>query len=92
MIKGSSRENEVDTLTTWAHLLAFQANAAVWYEWIDSASNPSDGLSRDGLSDTWTLSQNWSLREISQLPELSSESPAAVLERFYLDVGEDIGS
>ena len=31
----------------------------VWIEWIDSKSNPSDGLSRAGWEDAWTLEQQW---------------------------------
>ena len=27
-----------------------EQNSRTWYEWIDSKSNPSDGLSREGLS------------------------------------------
>ena len=37
-------------------------------EWIDSASNPADGLSRDGLADTWTVSQGWQL-QLAILPQ-----------------------
>ena len=37
--------------------------ARVWYEWTDPASNPSDGVSRGGLKDAWSLVQGWSLQE-----------------------------
>ena len=87
MIKGSSREQEVDALATLAHLLSFRLEAPVWYEWIDSASNPADGLSRDGLKDEWTLKQGWSLAEIPYPHDLLFASPTEVLERFHLDVG-----
>ena len=33
------------------------------YEWIDSDSNPADGLSRDGLQEEWTLNQGWDFAE-----------------------------
>ena len=39
-------------------------SCAEWYEWIDSASNPADGLSRDGIKDKWTLEQGWELQEL----------------------------
>ncbi len=32
-------------------------------QWIDSKSNPADGLSRDRLADAWTMSQHWQVRE-----------------------------
>ena len=34
-----------------AVVVAFAAqNIRTWYEWIDSKSNPSDGLSREGIT------------------------------------------
>ena len=91
MIKGSSRENEVDALTTWAHLLAYQNGASIWYEWVDTDSNPADGLSRDGLLDEWTRKQGWTLQEFQEPAALRTSTTAEVLERFHLDVGEFIG-
>ena len=38
---------------------------------MPSEVNPSDGLSRGGLRDEWTLSQNWDIREVS-LPDWSN--------------------
>ena len=92
MIKGSSREHEVDALATWAHLLSFQAHCPIWYEWIDSESNPSDGLSRNGLDDEWSNQQNRTLEEIDKPPDLLITSPSLVLERLHLNVGESIGA
>ena len=43
------------------HILAHTYNMRLWVEWIDSDSNPSDGLSRDGLDDKWTQQQHWNL-------------------------------
>ena len=40
----------------------------VWIEWIDSKSNPADGLSRLGLLDPWTQGQGWELSEAAQPP------------------------
>ena len=49
----------------------------IWYEWIDSKSNPADGLSRDGLLDKWTKRQGWNLEESASLQwnELVSALP-----------------
>eukprot|EP00972_Heterocapsa_arctica_P115389 16447476-Heterocapsa_arctica.AAC.1 len=38
-----------------------EASCAAWFEWIDSASNPADGLSRDGILDKWAVQQGWEL-------------------------------
>ena len=58
LIRGSARPEDIDHI---AAAVAFQnasLNHRAWYEWIDSESNPADGLSRDGLQDAWTRKQN----------------------------------
>ena len=50
------------------HLLQAVLNVRVWVEWIDSASNLADGLSRGGLEDSWTQQQGWLLTEGAQPP------------------------
>ena len=47
-----------------ALLSLVKLNSVVWFEWIDSESNPSDGLSRAGVNDPWTKSQDWSTEEL----------------------------
>ena len=64
LIKASSKQPDAHLICQFAHALLFRLGAQVWFEWIDSASNPSDGLSRDGLNDPWTSSQNWVLTEV----------------------------
>ena len=46
------------------HALCLILRCRLWVEWIDSESNPSDGLSRDGLRDKWTQLQEYSLAEL----------------------------
>jgi len=36
----------------------------VWIVYVESASNPADGLSRAGLEDPWTRAQGWQLKEV----------------------------
>ena len=52
-IRGGSNLPEVETAIQVAHLLWLHLKTRVWFEWIDSLSNPSDGLSRLGLNDPW---------------------------------------
>ena len=63
LIRGNSREQDVHAIAQFAHLLYHLLNCRVWIEWVDSHSNPSDGLSRLGLSDPWTIAQEWQLAE-----------------------------
>ena len=64
LIRGSAKPEDIDYIAT---MVAFQ-NARLhhrpWFEWIDSDSNPSDGLSRLGVEDPWTCSQNWILTDL----------------------------
>ena len=61
IIRGAPRMEDVGTMVHLIHILAHSYGMRLWVEWIDSESNPSDGLSRDGLRDRWTLQQQWSL-------------------------------
>ncbi|CAE7402748.1 unnamed protein product [Symbiodinium sp. CCMP2456] len=60
-VKTASAEEDVFEIAHMAALLRARLQCRCWFEWIDSDSNPSDGLSRDGLLDTWSLSQTWFL-------------------------------
>ena len=63
LIKASSSQLDVHAICQFAHVSLFKLKARIWYEWIDSASNPSDGLSRLGLLDPWTQAQQWHIEE-----------------------------
>ena len=64
LIRGTSRSSDVGHIAASSQISLLKLGCRVWYEWIDSDSNPSDGLSRAGLADPWTLAQNWILEEI----------------------------
>ena len=68
-IRGASRCEDVGLIVQAIQWEALKLGCRCWFEWIDSKSNPSDGLSRDGLEDQWTLSQNWQL-EAGHVPEM----------------------
>ena len=78
-IRGASSQEDVHLIAQFSHAFLHTLQCRVWYEWIDSASNPSDGLSRDGLLDVWSLNQLWDLREYSFPTELL---PDSFLESF----------
>ena len=46
------------------HAIFARLGVRVWIEYVESASNPSDGLSRAGLEDAWTVAQGWTLKEV----------------------------
>jgi hypothetical protein len=77
LIRASTSEPDVLTLVQQAHLQFSRLQTRIWFEWIDTESNPADGLSRDGTNDEWTLSQHWLLREF---PFPSLLGPGELLE------------
>lgn len=79
LVRHTSSQIDVHNLSQYSHLLLSHYQCRCWYEWIDSHSNPSDGLSRDGLKDSWTLQQGWNLAEYSFPPCLSTQGFLDVL-------------
>eukprot|EP00434_Breviolum_minutum_P039847 symbB.v1.2.035390.t1/scaffold4753.1/size44016/3 len=48
LIKASSPQSDIHLIAQFSQAAYHALQARVWFEWIDSASNPSDGLSRAG--------------------------------------------
>jgi len=78
--KGACSVADVAQIVTVCHLFWARMNLRLWIEYIPSADNPSDGLSRNGLGDAWTASQDWSMADykclswpdVSRLPLLQT--------------------
>jgi len=70
LIKGNSSQFDAGNVCAAAHLFWAAAGTRVWFEWVCSDDNPSDGLSRDGIHDEWTLEQKpkWHVQEF-EAPE-----------------------
>ena len=54
LVRGASRATDAAQLVELAHALLLKLGCRLWIEWVDSLSNPADGLSRDGVEDLWT--------------------------------------
>ena len=61
LIQETSDVGDVHLIAQCAALLTQTLRSRVWYEWVDSDSNPADGLSRLGLEDPWPQAQGWDL-------------------------------
>ena len=71
-----------------AHMLWLHLDMRVWIEWIDSHSNPSDGLSRDGYVDAWTLKQQWHLAAVANPPWTGDlRTPQPLFTELIGDIG-----
>ena len=64
-IRGDSRESDVHSIVQFSYLLYRHLQCRVWFGWIGSHSNPSDGLSRLGLLDQWTMDPRMGRTRIS---------------------------
>ena len=61
LIRGAAKPEDIDLFASISSIQFAALGGRPWYEWIDSDSNPSDGLSRDGIVDVWTRAQGWDL-------------------------------
>ena len=87
-IRGGSNLPEVETAVQAAHLLWLNLGCRVWIEWVDSISNPADGLSRLGLDDPWTKAQGWRLEHPRDPPwHRDADRPDGVLHALWNDMG-----
>ena len=64
LIRGTSRAEDVGHIAACTQLAMMEFSCPACFEWIESASNPADGLSRDGVGDQWTARQGWDLEEV----------------------------
>ena len=65
VIRGASRHGDIASLAALTHLAVFRCDCRLWFEWIDSDSNPADGFSRKGIHDPWTIQHRWLLEELA---------------------------
>ena len=83
-VRGTSTQEDVHDIALSAALWFHQAGCRVWYEWVDSKSNPPDGLSRQGVGDPWTASQGWDLSEVTLPRWLCSPHSLVEMWEAYL--------
>ena len=76
---GRSNRESLDEITRVAHLLSFGMRAVPYYEYVQSASNWSDEISREGLAGRWAKDRRFELQECSVLPMLFDLPPRAIL-------------
>ncbi len=73
LVRTTCAQQDVRNIAQYSQFLHFKYRCRIWFEWIDSRSNLSDGLSRAGLSDSWTMQQGWNLAEYSYPPSLRTQ-------------------
>ena len=64
LVNGSARQIDAGTVTFALHLQLATLRSSVWWEWVESESNCSDGGSRDGITCPLAKELGIPLREI----------------------------
>ena len=59
LLKGRSDNEDLDHMSQLIHLLLFHLQCSLWFEWIQSKSNWSDGISRTGFQDLFVRQFNF---------------------------------
>ena len=84
---GHLRRADVSAIVNACQWLLFQVECRPWFEWVDSSSNCSDGLSRDGLTDRWTIMQKWELKK-GRVPAWNAVTKSREVALRTLGLGE----
>ena len=66
ILKGRSDDPLLHSLVQLIHLLVFVLDARIWWEWVESEANWSDGASREFGTCLWAKRHEFALREVPQ--------------------------
>ena len=53
LVRGRSNSESLDSMARAVHAAAYALRAWIYFDWVESAANWSDGISREGLRDAW---------------------------------------
>lgn len=82
LIKGRSDNLDLDHLAQMIHLLLYHLHSSLWFEWVQSKSNWSDGISRDGFRDKFVKDYSFQCHE-STVPILLWQFPILPLSLVF---------
>ena len=74
LVRGKSDHRDLDFLAKLIHIVLYALRVWVYFEWIESKSNWSDGISREGAGDPWLARHSFDVSlchihlELWQLP------------------------
>ena len=80
LVRGRSDNAELDFMSQLVHLMLFHLHCHSYWEWVQSKSNWSDGISREGFGDPWLRSHGFSIRR-STVPVYLWRIPFRALSR-----------
>jgi len=82
LIRGRSSTRELDSMAGAVHAILCGLGCSPYFEWVQSADNWSDGISRQGLRDSWML-RNQFRPSVSAPLLLLLQLPVPILVRTF---------
>ena len=65
LVKGTSRNEELDRTIQLAHLCSFELQCRLWWEYVPSNQNWADGISRLGRNDPFVKEKKITVIDLS---------------------------
>ncbi|CAE8608115.1 unnamed protein product [Polarella glacialis] len=82
MVRGRSDSADLDRLALIIHAAMFALEVWIYFEWIETKSNRSDGISRDAENDKWHVENKFSTEQCS-FPLCHWKLPLRALIRVF---------
>ena len=82
LVRGRSDSSSLDNLARAIHTAIFALQAWIYFEWVPSESNWSDGISRDGEADGWYRRNGFASHRCVATPGLLEAPTTAIVKIF----------
>jgi len=82
LVKGSSGSHSLDQMARLVHLACFAIRSVPYFEYVESAANWADEISREGAQGNWAPRNAFSVEECGVVVELLSLPSLAVIRIF----------
>ena len=79
LVRGRSDSPSLDAMAQFAHVASFALHTRQYYEYVESAANWSDEVSRRGLRGKWAASHGFQMRTCTFACQLLSLPPNALV-------------
>ena len=83
LIRGRSSTLELDAMTGIVHSMLCGLQCMIYWEWVASADNWSDGVSRDGSADPWLRRHSFTPFLVDPLLLLFQLSPSFIQDLLF---------
>ncbi len=80
-VRGVSANPDLERIVGLFRMLAYHLDVQVWFEWVDSDSNWSDGVSRDLASDPFAAELGFRLQQMRE-PEAAWQQDWLPLRQY----------